>query len=114
MLPLKIKLIPGVDVLKVQVQCCRECANCVTHGKSDKGAVLVVCKQGQWAGPNGSTREITTVIRNSIGLFRDAMACQYFDPAGDMEAAGDWWRQSYGQYLNMRQWARKESKNEST
>ncbi len=107
-MPLKIKLTPGIDVVRVNVQCCRECANCVIRGKSGKGAVLVRCRQGQWEQGRHVTREITTVMRNSIGLLKGARNCQYFDPTEDVPAESDWWRQSYGTYLNMRQWVRKE------
>ncbi len=111
-MPLKYKLTPGVDVVRVQVKCCRECANCRILGKSDKGAVQVVCTERQWDGRNGGTREITTVIRNSSGLLMYAVRCQYFDPLEDEGAPEDWWRQSYGTYLNMRQWVRKAIRDE--
>ncbi len=105
---LTYKLTPGVDIVRVQVKCCRECANCVIHGKSDKGAVLVICRERQWKGHNGGSREITTVIRNSKGLIKAARKCKYFKAMEDEAEAEDWWNQSHGKYLNMRQWVRKE------
>ncbi len=111
-MPLKYKLTLGVDVVRVQVKCCRECSNCVLAGKTEKGALRVICRERQWDGKNGGSREITTVIRNNIGLIKAARTCKYFDPAEDGEAAEDWWRQSYATYLNMRQWVRKGGKDD--